>query len=271
MIRQLLEDSIRKIPDDEVAVFLSGGVDSMSIAFAVDSVGKKVSAYTFHLENKPSYDARKALEYADMFGWKSQLIVVPADYASLKKQWINLAENYDCKKKTQYECTYPFLYVYPVVKESYILSGLGADSSYGLSKNAMIHHRHSKESFDAFRRKAYEAKPGGYYQQLMLAKQYNKVYHTPYMEESVKEYLMQFTWDEINKPFQKAIVVNDFLDYFDKVGKWRKHTSLQLDAEIDVLFESLLDDPEINFNKRKRIMDIARDWHEKQHVSTLFD
>lgn len=271
MIRSLLENSIRRIPDDEIAIFLSGGVDSMSIAFAADSIGKKIKAYTFHLENKPSYDACKALEYAKLFGWKSQLIIVPSDHISLKQQWKKLASKYDCKKKTQYECTYPFLYVYPEVKETYIITGLGADSSYGLSKNAMIHHRHTKEKFDIFRKKAYEAKPGGYYQQLMLAKEYNKVYYTPYMEDEVKNYFMQFTWEQINKPFQKAIVVNAFKDYFDKVGKWRKHTSLQLDAEIDVLFETLIDDPEINFKKRSRIMDIARDWHEKQHISTLFD
>jgi asparagine synthetase B (glutamine-hydrolysing) len=61
MIRQFLEKSIAKVQDDTVAVLLSGGVDSMTIAFAADSIGKKVSTYTFHLEGQPSYDAMKAL------------------------------------------------------------------------------------------------------------------------------------------------------------------------------------------------------------------
>jgi asparagine synthetase B (glutamine-hydrolysing) len=270
MIRKYLEKAISKVPDDNIAVLLSGGVDSMTIAFAADSIGKKVSAYTFHLGGQPSYDAMKALEYADKFGWKGHLTIVPADVDTLKDQWKNLANNYDCRKKTHFECTYPFLYVYPNIKETHVFSGLGADSSYGLSKTAMMHFRHTKELFDSYRHKAYALKPGGYDQQILLAKQYGKVYNTPYMEKEVKEYFLGFTWDQINKPFEKALIVNDFRDYFDRIGKWRKHTNLQLDSKINLLFEKLIDEPEINFKNRKRIMDIARDWHERKQLPTLF-
>lgn len=242
----------------------------MTIAFAADSIGKKVSAYTFHLGGQPSYDAMKALEYADKFGWKSHLTIVPADVDTLKEQWKTLTYKYDCRKKTHFECTYPFLYVYPNIKETHIFSGLGADSSYGLSKTAMMHFRHTKELFDEYRLKAYALKPGGYEQQLLLAKEYGKVYNTPYMEKEVKEYFLGFTWEQINKPFEKALIVNDFRDYFDRIGKWRKHTNLQLDAKINILFEKLIDEPEINFKNRKRIMDIARDWHERKQVPTLY-
>jgi hypothetical protein len=270
MIRTYLEESISKIEDDTVAVLLSGGVDSMTIAFAADSIGKKVSAYTFHLEGQPSYDALKALEYAEKFGWNGHLTIVPTDIEIVKSQWKNLANNYNCRKKTHFECTYPFLYVYPNIKETHIFSGLGADSSYGLSKTAMMHYKYPKEKFDEYRLKAYSLKPGGYDQQILLAKQYGKVYNTPYMEDCVKEYFLGFTWDQINKPFEKALIVNDFRDYFDRIGRWRKHTNLQLDSKINVLFEQLIDQPEINFKKRKRIMDIARDWHERTSISTLY-
>ena len=270
MIRDYLEKSISKVQDDTVAVLLSGGVDSMTIAFAADSIGKKVATYTFHLEGEPSYDAMKALEYSEKFGWKSHLTIVPTELQELKSQWINLSDNYDCRKKTHFECTYPFLYVYPHIKETHIFSGLGADSSYGLSKTAMMHYKHPKEKFDEYRMKAHSLKPGGYGQQILLAKQYGKVYNTPYMEEHIKEYFLGFTWEQINKPFEKALIVNDFRDYFDKIGKWRKHTNLQLDSKINILFEKLIDEPDINFRNRKRIMDIARDWHERKSIPTLF-
>ena len=38
---------------------LSGGVDSLSVAFAAHRMGKKITAYTFHLEDEPSYEGYK--------------------------------------------------------------------------------------------------------------------------------------------------------------------------------------------------------------------
>jgi len=55
MIKQLLETQIREqIPTEKCAVLLSGGVDSLSVALAAHNVGKKVVAYSFHLEGKES-------------------------------------------------------------------------------------------------------------------------------------------------------------------------------------------------------------------------
>ena len=45
-INNILENYIDKnIPDNEVAVLLSGGADSLSLAFASHNLGKKVHAY----------------------------------------------------------------------------------------------------------------------------------------------------------------------------------------------------------------------------------
>ena len=70
MIDKLIQDEIvQQTSDKEVAVLLSGGVDSLSVAFAANRLGKKITAYTFHLEDNPSYDAIKAAEVAKLFGW----------------------------------------------------------------------------------------------------------------------------------------------------------------------------------------------------------
>ena len=51
--------------------------------------------------------------------WKFTGIKVPTD---------NLVEDFhrlvklDCRKKTHFECVYPFLYVYPEIKETEVLS-----------------------------------------------------------------------------------------------------------------------------------------------------
>ena len=69
-IDKLLIDQIeQQTTDNNVAVLLSGGVDSLSVAFAAHRMGKKITAYTFHLQDQPSYDATKAAEVAKLMGW----------------------------------------------------------------------------------------------------------------------------------------------------------------------------------------------------------
>ena len=87
--------------NDEVAVLLSGGVDSLSVAFAAHELGKKVHAYSFHLDTGSSYDSDKAAEVSQIFKWPLTIKVVPTD--NLEEDFFKLAREYDCKKKTHFE------------------------------------------------------------------------------------------------------------------------------------------------------------------------
>ena len=152
MIDELIIDQIeQQTTDKDVAVLLSGGVDSLSVAFAAQRMGKNITAYTFHLQDNPSYDATKAAEVAKLFGWNIHVIEVPTD--NLQNDFQRLVKEVRCKKKTHFECCFPFLYVYPEIKETVVLSGWAADGYYGISKKAMLHYGpgKSKEKFDEFR------------------------------------------------------------------------------------------------------------------------
>lgn len=262
IIRNLLEDQISLCKHNDVAVFLSGGVDSLSIAFAADSLGKKITGYSFCLEGNESYDYLKAKEACDIFGWNFNGVKVPISSDIVVEKWKELSYRWSCKKKTEFECTYPFLFIYPIVLEYEVFSGLGADSSYGLSKKAALHWLDTKEKFDQYRLKAYTDGPGGWRQQEMLSFAYNVHYNAPYMDWSIRNYLLTLSWKEIHTPCQKGIVVEGFKEYFTKLKKWKKHSNLQLESGINKLFEDvILNNKEINFRGRKRIMDIARDWN----------
>ena len=78
------------------------------------------------------------------------------------------------------------------------------------------------------------------------------------LNEKVKDYFYQFTWDELNKPKQKQHIRDAFpeLDKF----KIKPHLNLQLASGIDKVFEGLLNNNKINFRNRKRVMDMCRDW-----------
>lgn len=240
-----------------MAVCLSGGVDSLTLAFAAQDLGLNITAYTFRIDDRDTRDYIAARAACAMSGWSFVSCDVPS--ANLENDFPVLAEEFLCKKKTQFECTWPFLYVFPLVQERVVVSGVTADIHYGLSKSAMIHHVHSKQAFDAYRHKRFgQANPSGVRQLRMLSDRYNKILSTPYMDAEVFDYFVQFDWREINTPQQKYLVVSDFAEHFRKFGV-RKHSNFQLVAKVPMYFERLLGTA-LNIKGRKRVMDMCRDW-----------
>ena len=142
MIKDLLETQIREqIPTKKCAVLLSGGVDSLSVALAAYNVGIKVIAYSFHLEGNESYDFKTAQKFSEQMGWTFKPTIVPTD--NLEGDWYSLVRM-GCKKKTHFECVFPFLYVYPNITEEYVLTGWGADGYFGVSKKAQMRYGSEK-------------------------------------------------------------------------------------------------------------------------------
>ena len=267
MIDKLLENEISKVSDsNEVAVLLSGGVDSISVAFAAQRLGKTIHAYSFCLDTHESYDYMKAKEIADICKWKFTGIKVPTN--NLVEDFHKLVE-LDCKKKTHFECVYPFLYVYPEIKETVVLSGWAADGYYGISKKAMIHFKHTQELFDKFRDNYFRPDMcAGYNWHKKVADMHNKKFITPYLTDSVKNFFYSKSWEELNIPTQKHHVRDAFHE-FKLIGNVKKHLNLQIDCGIIELFETIINNKEINFKGRKRIMDICRDWNVLNSTNTL--
>jgi asparagine synthetase B (glutamine-hydrolysing) len=283
MIRKLLEDHIRKnVTDDKVAVLLSGGVDSISVGLAAHHAGKEVHAYSFQLGNQTSYDFAKAAEVAYKMKWEFTPVVVPKENL-IPDDWNRLVE-LGCRKKTHFETVFPFLYVYPEIEETYVVTGWGADGYFGVSKKAMMRYSSMKKgrnyvayckkynqkrlTFNQFREAYFaEGQCAGldWHNKLIPA---DKKHITPYLDEKVRDYLMSKTYRELNTPKQKSIVRRDFTE-FKKFGRIETHINLHLAAGVDKLFETLLNNPEINFKDRKRMIDVCRDWYKKETTGVL--
>ena len=103
-----------------------------------------------------------------------------------------------------------------------------------------------------------------------VADAYGKVLITPYLSTPIKDYFYAMDWDEINRPYEKHHIRNAFSE-FAMVGKVEKHSNLQLNAGIDVLFSNLLGDREINFLNRTRMLDVYADWVRRDGRGTLED
>jgi len=267
-LNKIISDIIEKeAPDETVAVLMSGGTDSLSIAVAADALGKNLNCYTFRIEGKDTSDSIASQKACEHFNWNFNIIDVPVD--NIEKDFFTLIEKYECKKKTHVECTFPFLYVYPQIKEKYILTGWAADGYYGVSKRANMHFKHTKELIDEFRQgyfgrldettqKFTVDNPVGIRQQMLLADNIDSVIVAPYVDKKVWDWMIQFDWNYFNKPYQKAPIFEAFPKL--KEIKRRNHLNLQLAAGIPNYFEKLLDNKEINIYNRSRIMDLVRDY-----------
>ena len=264
MIGRILTETVARLSqDDHVAVLLSGGVDSISVALAAHRLNKKITAYSFKLDNTNNYDSDKAEEIAKIFKWKYKLIEVPTN--NLQDDFLQLVSKFRCKKKTHFECVYPFMYVYPEIKEREVLSGWAADGYYGISKKAMMHYakKGQKTRFDEFRNEyfAYNNR-AGYNWHKSVADYYDKKFITPYLTEDVRMFFYDKDWEELNKPFQKHHVVNAFPEF--KKFKFKKHINLQLGSGIDKLFESLLNNRTLNpKGKYKSVSGLCQSWGKK--------
>jgi len=260
MIDKLLCNELaRASNDNKCAILLSGGVDSLSVAFAAERLGKKLHAYTFRLSGQTSYDSDKAMHAAEVMGWKCTVIEIRID--KLEEDFIYLARHIKCVKKTHFECCFPFLHLYPQIEEQEVLSGWAADGYYGISKKAVLHYSQTKEKLDEFRDAYFsDNSRAGYNWHNRIAHLNGKKFITPYLTDSVKDYFYTMDWQQLNKPYQKHHVVEAFKPEFDRIGKVKKHINLQLGAGIDTLFESLLHNPRINYRDRIRVMDVCRDW-----------
>lgn len=236
-LHDILINEVKNLPIDDVALCLSSGIDSQSLLFAMLECGINPSVYSFTLEDRESSDFTSARDLANKYNLTFEKIKLPLDMDSLISDCRIMAKEYGAIKKTDFECLWPFLYVYPKIKEHYVVTGIPADGLFCLSKKGMIHF---KDKVDEFR-ESYFANPNAGQRILRgkLAKKYGKENIDPYYSIRIREYLYGYSWDDLNKPYQKMPIRNAFSEF--KYMPVVKHTNLQLgDSGISKLFEKLL-------------------------------
>ncbi len=238
-IKGVIQNCVSQIPDNEVALCLSSGIDSNSILFELAEQGKKVTAFTFTMKGIESRDYIHAKKNAETFGADFVHVELPNDVDSLKQDVYRLAKM-GAITKTDFECFFPFLYLYEheALTQKYILSGLGADGHFCISKRGMIHFRNR---IDEFRQNLF-SNPN--YAQKVLHDKYCEqkgiIHVMPYLTQEMKNEFAGVGWWEINAPKEKQAILDAYKDYFTKIKVFR-HTNFQkADSGISTAFLQLV-------------------------------
>lgn len=258
----ILRRAVRSFAGDgeKVALLLSGGIDSVSVAFALEEESIPFKAYTFKMAGIQSEDFDRSRKLCSDRGWECEAIEISVDDTTLKRDFLTLIRKFGCDSKIRIETSFPFLHVVPKISETIILSGVGADEYFGISKEEMIHYRFPRETFDAYRRQSLGSGtstgllPGG----KAICESLGKVWAAPYLVPEVSEHFLRYGWEELNKPKFKQPIIDAFPEQFARYG-YQKRRNLQTESGTSSEFERLLR-TSLNVKKRTRILDLVKDY-----------
>jgi DNA-cytosine methyltransferase len=260
-LRHLLLESVAAMSrDHEVAVSLSGGVDSVSVAIASQEIGKKVQAYTYELQGYRSRDRERAEVIARHLGVPLHVVTVPI--GNVVADFKRLAVECRCKTKAQFEVLFSLRYLFPEIDQREVLSGFTADDNYGNTRKPRVHQarlmregvdsKERKRIFDEYRREAFEkfSRPGSddsWWLAKALAASHGKDLLDPYLDPAVRDFFSRFHHDQLS-PFGKPVIREAFADRLDGLAgdSIAKGVRLQIGGRVDELFGTLLANPDIN-------------------------
>lgn len=274
--RKLLEEVILKQCEGKknIAVALSGGIDSAHILFALLSLGKSVRTYSLHREGIISTDYRLSEKNSKILNVPFTEVILPnkLDMSRL----VHIMKDHTLKNKAAVECTYTMDHVWEAMQKDgvdCVFSGVSNDNYFGTTKTASIHFSQTLELNQQFRREHFDwldyDKTGRwvYGKQVQvwsdLAKERGIHLAVPAYDRKVYEFFYPIHWKTMNTPKQKYPCWAIYPEYVSKCSL-EKHSDLQCgDTQIRELFEPLLKDPSINTKGRTRMLDVFRDWQDR--------
>jgi len=233
-----IKETIRKSYNKRLILLLSGGVDSTLLAIAMKELGADFMALTFHAKDHVPTDLKIARETCKNLGIYHEEISFDTDVESIVKS-IPRLKSLGAKTKTDYECFYPMLRVYDTYPRYTLVSGLGCDGLFAISKKACIHYK--DKPWELSRSLVNNPR---YCQRVLhkaICAETSSSHVMPYLEERVYSKVIGRTWEELNKPKQKNLIYESAKEYFEEFG-YPKHTNYQKgDSRIDSSFYSLVD------------------------------
>ena len=260
-----------QFPEDEVCLLLSGGSDSTVVGLVADELGKKIHSISFHLEGQTSWDFQTAKSTSETLGWIFHEVKVPTLHP--KNDFLNLVQNYGCKKKTELEVLFPFLCLIEKVKElgfTKVLTGFSSPLPDGRKDSIKI-----KENNSQYWEKTLNIEYDSTATKMCVeyASKQNIQISQPLNDPSIKDILVGKTWSDIHKPYWKSPWKLLYKDTFEKLGllSLGKTPGLQVGGGIEGYFASVINDPEINFkgyisgNITLKLSQLTRLWSEIDH------
>jgi len=230
-LKNILEKNIiSQIPSKEnVALLLSGGVDSTSLLFMLKELQYNVVAYSFFVKGNKSTDYKTAKQTASIMNIPFREIVLDFyDVNILYNEIKEIKHRYDLKKKTEIECSYVIFKAMQNTEENFIVTGHCADINFVLSKKGMMHYKETVLDMQKYKTQLLNQK--NYNQKdtlVLMANNLNKKIIMPYCDRDIYNLFYTYSWDMLNTPKQKMPILNMYPELFQKT-ETKRHTNFHL-------------------------------------------
>jgi asparagine synthetase B (glutamine-hydrolysing) len=267
--RQTVMEAIQQVlgighPTD-VALSLSGGIDSTTLLFALLELGYAPHCYTFRLGDSDSPDSAAARSITTTLGVPWTCIDIPRTTAALVTDIRRVMSITGSARKVFVQCPHPYLYVAPAIARdgfTQCLVGTSADNLWGTSKELMMDARvedatdvrllREQDATNVVTTSANTA---------LVAQHFGVTLSDPYREHQPWIDLMLDTpWKLLHAPKIKALAIYAFSDYWNR-GRWyRKNQLYQVVSGIREWHDTLLADPVLNPTGAKAVVALYNRW-----------
>jgi len=261
ILRQVVSNCLTNEP---IALLFSGGTDSLTLFWTLLDLGANIHCYTFRLERVCSIDSKVAMKAATY--WAVPITVVLAPYQEpleLVRDVQKVIRIINSPRKTHVEVMWPYWTLFQAIPEQQVWSGLQADTLYGSGKSMSIKYNKDRNGFNQARRAAIANRDTeGLAPAECLAAYSSKQLVTPYTDERIREFMLQWSWQELNRPCQKMPAVIGFANEFCQIPLYRKNDNMQCGSGVREYMARMLNKPAINSRSRKSPARFYKDLHE---------
>jgi asparagine synthetase B (glutamine-hydrolysing) len=261
------------IPNKEVGLAMSGGIDSMSVFFALLELNHPFECYTFYQDGIESDDYLSSVKYCKQFNIPLNVIKLPSDVDSVYNDVKEVIPYCGLKlKKTKVETLRPLMYLFKESKHDTILNGSSGDD-YQPYKRAVnvLYQKGGDELVLLYGYRRNTNFHADAYDELSqsMARTFNIEFVNCYSDPNIESYFLQFSLADLLKP-HKHLVTSAFQNEFDSVGGFRKHSSYQVNAKITNVHDELL---RSRYNKsgHKGIIGLYNEMKAELRQLTIFD
>lgn len=245
----------REFPEDEVAILLSGGTDSLTLALATHHLKKKIVAYTFRVVGFPSPDYRTAHSVCEKMGWRFVGVDITLD--DLAERFLDLFYEFRCERKTEAEVLFPMWAVIDrVVADGFskALTGLGSPIPTSAEKGKKCDKDPAAFWTEVANRVAAGEEESHATSKVIEYAKYRKLTLVKALEQ--REIIRQLHGlkrrDMTGKPYKKHHWKDCFYEDFDRLGLLATENRYLQKGMSDV-FATLLRFPELNREPKNKL------------------
>jgi asparagine synthetase B (glutamine-hydrolysing) len=216
---------------------------------------------TFKLKNYKSPDLIASTEVCKKLNLKLTAVEIPDDVPTIYQDCREIISITKSPLKTHVQSCWPYKYMLPAMTTRQLVAGTWSGYFLTMEKKANINARNMKP--DEFKqwyhdyRKTEWYKPGHSFESMKKYIQHIGVkFIEPYYDDELMELALKLDYYDWNFNLDgtckhKYLQYMMFKDWFDKIGVWRRQSSMQIVNGIRTAHEQMLLDKTINRNNNK--------------------